>query len=63
MACLDSGEVAEWLKAPHSKFGGGDNLGCYRVPTCLNKLTIFKHRSLSDDVLSCFVLSSSVAKW
>jgi hypothetical protein len=33
------------------------------VPTCLNKLTIFKHRSLPDDVLSCSVLSSSVAKW
>jgi outer membrane immunogenic protein len=40
--------VAEWLKAPHSKFGGGDNLGCYPVPTCLNKLTIFKHRCLVD---------------
>jgi hypothetical protein len=43
MARLDSGEVAEWLKAPHSKFGDGDNLADYAVPTRLNKLFIFEH--------------------
>ena len=37
------GEVAEWLKAPHSKFGDGDNIADYAVPTRLNKLFIFEH--------------------
>ena len=60
---LPRGEVAEWLNAPHSKFGNGNNFAYYPVPIDLNKLAIFVHRLLPDAVLSCFVLSSWVAKW
>src|SRR5215470_12080965 len=32
MACLDSGEVAEWLKAPHSKCGILARVSGVRIP-------------------------------
>src|ERR1700741_137471 len=32
MACLDSGEVAEWLKAPHSKCGILARVSRVRIP-------------------------------
>jgi hypothetical protein len=55
--------VAEWLNAPHSKFGNGDNVAYYLVPIRLNELAIFEQRPLPDTALSCSVLSSWVAKW
>jgi hypothetical protein len=57
------GEVAERLKAPHSKFGDGDNFADHPVQIRLNKWVIFERRRLSNAALSRLVLSSSVAKW
>jgi len=55
--------VAEWLNAPHSKFGDGDYLADCPVPIRLNRLFIFELGPSPDAVLSSVVLSSSVAKW
>ena len=59
----DPNRLGEWLKAPHSKFGDGDNLADYVVPTRLNKLVIFEHGPLRGATPSCSVLSGWVAKW
>ena len=40
MACLDSGEVAEWLKAPHSKVGRLSRVECRLVLVGLDFSTI-----------------------
>ena len=57
------GEVAEWLKAPHSKFGDGDAFADDPVLIRLNKLTLSSTGQRRGASLSCSVLSRWVAKW
>ena len=58
-----AGEVAEWLKAPHSKFGDGDAFADDPVLIRLNKLTLSSTGQRRGASLSCSVLSRWVAKW